>query len=72
MIRFADDTAVLAKSREELLEVVENTLRITHNMSINKSKTKILAMSKQDTRADMRLGRKRLDNVNELCAWVVG
>lgn len=44
---------------------MENTLRIKCNMSVNKIKSKIPIISKQDTRADQRLGEKRLDNTNE-------
>lgn len=54
MIRFTDVIAVLADSKEELLEklkVMENTFRSRYKMSINKIKTKILVISKEDTRA---------------------
>lgn len=53
--------AVLAESKEELLENMENTLSTKCNMSVNKIKSKIPIISKQD----QRLGEKRLDNTNE-------
>lgn len=72
MIQFSDHIAVLAESKKELLKMLENILTIVYNMSINMSKTKILVISKQDICADILLGEKQLDNMNEyLGRWII-
>lgn len=48
-----------------MLEVKGNTLKIRYNISINKTKTKILVMSKHNTHADIHLGGKQSDNMNK-------
>lgn len=70
MIRFADDTGVLTEEgKEELLQMMENTLRFRYKMSINKSKTKILVMNKQNIH-DTRLEVKQLEESKCLYVYV--
>ena len=68
MIRFADDIAILAESKEELtvmLELMDKTLNANYNMKINTGKTKILVISKHGTRVEIKMNGKKLENVKE-------
>src|SRR6185436_18803325 len=57
---FADDLAIIAKSEEELqhnLNIWDQELK-KHNMTINIEKTKIMVISKEETKTHITINRR--------------
>lgn len=68
VLRFADDIAILTINGEELMAVLEEIEHIfgsKFNIKINKKKIKVFLVSRHDTKFEVALQRRRLQNVEE-------
>ncbi|VVC44416.1 Reverse transcriptase domain [Cinara cedri] len=68
MIRFADDTLVIADSEGDIQRVVEemDEMLRTSEMKINSAKTKILVCARDlNVKADVYIGSQKLEQVRE-------
>jgi len=69
-LRFADDTAMVAKSQKGLKEIMErlHTTSREYGMRINIKETKVLKISKgKDTIVRINIGGKEIEQVKEFC-----
>lgn len=67
MIRFADDIALIAESKEdleELLGTIQRILNRNYNMKINKTKTKTMVVSRRNTKVSITLENVKISNVD--------
>ncbi|XP_075217799.1 uncharacterized protein LOC142322609 [Lycorma delicatula] len=67
VLYFADEVAILAKNETELKRMAGgmDTILPKYNMKINTEKTKILVISRHDTKTDIDMNGHKLDCTKE-------
>jgi Reverse transcriptase (RNA-dependent DNA polymerase). len=68
MVRIADDTAVIAKSQEELRDMVNRSVNIGRKcgMEINIDKSKVKRVSMSNESLKIKVGNRELKSASQL------